>query len=47
VLEILDRLTRRAGKTMVMVTHSPEVVGLADRVFRIEDCRLVERMAEA
>ncbi|HEX9942049.1 MAG TPA: ABC transporter ATP-binding protein [Thermoanaerobaculia bacterium] len=43
VLEILDRLTRRAGKTMVMVTHSPEVVGSADRVFRIEDCRLVER----
>jgi putative ABC transport system ATP-binding protein len=46
VLEILDRLTRRAGKTLVMVTHSPEVVGLADRVFRIEDCRLVERRAE-
>ncbi|HEX3557043.1 MAG TPA: ABC transporter ATP-binding protein [Thermoanaerobaculia bacterium] len=47
VLEILDRLTRRAGKTMVMVTHSPEVVGLADRVFRIEDCRLVERRGAA
>src|SRR4051794_23741884 len=47
VLEILDRLTRRAGKTMVMVTHSPEVVGLADRVFRIEDCRLVERSGTA
>jgi putative ABC transport system ATP-binding protein len=46
VLEILDRLTRRAGKTLVMVTHSPEVIGLADRVFRIEDCRLVERKAE-
>jgi putative ABC transport system ATP-binding protein len=46
VLEILDRLTRQAGKTMVMVTHSPEVVGLADRVFRVEDCRLVERPAE-
>ena len=43
VLEVLDRLTRRAGKTMVMVTHSPEVIGIADRVFRIEDCRLVER----
>jgi putative ABC transport system ATP-binding protein len=41
VLEILDRLSRRAGKTMVMATHSPEVVGMADRVFRIEDCRLV------
>jgi putative ABC transport system ATP-binding protein len=42
VLEILDRLTRQAGKTLVMVTHSREVVGLADRVLRIEDCRLVE-----
>jgi putative ABC transport system ATP-binding protein len=41
VLELLDRLTRQAGKTMVMVTHSPEVIGIADRVFRIEDCRLV------
>ncbi|MBW8874056.1 MAG: ABC transporter ATP-binding protein [Acidobacteria bacterium] len=47
VLEILDRLTRRAGKTMVMVTHSSEVVGLADRVFRIEDCRLVETRGRA
>jgi putative ABC transport system ATP-binding protein len=47
VLDLLDRLTRRAGKTMVMVTHSPEVVGLADRVFRIEGCRLVERTAAA
>jgi putative ABC transport system ATP-binding protein len=42
VLELLDRLTRRAGKTMVMVTHSPEVIGLADRVFRVDDGRLVE-----
>jgi putative ABC transport system ATP-binding protein len=45
VLEILDRLTRQAGKTMVMVTHSQEVVGLADRVFRVEDGRLVETRA--
>jgi putative ABC transport system ATP-binding protein len=43
VLDLLDRLTRRAGKTMLMVTHSQEVVGLADRVFRIEGCRLIER----
>jgi putative ABC transport system ATP-binding protein len=47
VLDLLDRLTRRAGKTLVMVTHSLEVVGMADRVFRIEDCRLVERPAGA
>jgi putative ABC transport system ATP-binding protein len=43
VLDLLDRLTRRAGKTMVMVTHSPDVIGLADRTFAIEQGRLVER----
>jgi len=43
VLALLDRLTRQAGKTMVMVTHSAEVVGLADRIFAIQDGRLVER----
>ena len=42
VLELLDRLTRRAGRTMVMATHSSEVVGLADRIFRLQDGRLVE-----
>jgi len=45
VLELLDRLTRRAGKTMIMVTHSLEVVGRADRVFRVTDGRLVEEPA--
>ncbi len=46
VLEILDRLTRQAGKTMVMVTHSPEVIGIADRVFRIAEGHLVEQSLE-
>jgi putative ABC transport system ATP-binding protein len=43
VLELLDRLTRRAGKTLVMVTHSREVMGIADRLLAIEEGRLVER----
>jgi putative ABC transport system ATP-binding protein len=42
VIAVLDRLTRRAGRTMVMATHSAEVVGIADRVFRLQDGRLVE-----
>jgi putative ABC transport system ATP-binding protein len=42
VLALLDQLTRQAGRTMVMVTNSPVVVGLADRVFRITDGRLAE-----
>ena len=45
VLDLLDRLTRRAGKTMVMVTHSRQVVGMADRILRIEEHKLVERSA--
>ena len=43
VLDLLDRLTRRAGKTMLMVTHSPEVMGIADRVLTLDHGRLVER----
>jgi putative ABC transport system ATP-binding protein len=42
VIDLLDRLTRRAGRTMVMATHSPEVVGLADRIFRLQNGRLVD-----
>lgn len=43
VLALLDRLTRQAGKTMLMATHSPEVVGLADRILTIRGGRLAER----
>ncbi len=42
VLALLDRLVRRHGKTLVMVTHSPEVIGVADRVLTMRDGRLVE-----
>lgn len=40
VLNLLDDLCRREGTTLVMATHSPEVVGVADRVFTIHDGRL-------
>lgn len=40
VLALLDDLCRREGTTLVMATHSPEVVGVADRVFTIHDGRL-------
>jgi putative ABC transport system ATP-binding protein len=43
VLALLDRLSRAAGKTLVMVTHSAEAAGLADRVFSVQSGRLVER----
>ncbi|MCS7059977.1 MAG: ABC transporter ATP-binding protein [Anaerolineae bacterium] len=40
VLDLLDQLTRQAGKNLVMVTHSEEVIGIADRVLRLRDGRL-------
>ena len=43
VLALLDGLAREAGKTVVMVTHSREVVGVADRIFAVQRGRLVEQ----
>ena len=37
VLELLDKLVRDAGKTLIMATHSHEVIGQADRVFAINN----------
>lgn len=37
VLELLDILIKKAGKTMIMATHSQEVIGQADRVFSIRN----------
>jgi putative ABC transport system ATP-binding protein len=43
VLDLLDTLAREAGRTVLMVTHSREVVGVADRILAIERGALVER----
>jgi putative ABC transport system ATP-binding protein len=40
VLALLDRLTRQAGKNLIMVTHSPESACLADRVFHLHAGKL-------
>lgn len=47
VLSLLLELTRDAGKTLVMATHSPDIVPFADRVCRITpDGELVITSAE-
>src|SRR5438552_1237820 len=43
VLDLLDTLAREAGRAVLMVTHSREVVGVADRIFAIQRGALVER----
>lgn len=42
ILHLLDRLTRQAGKNMIMVTHSQEAAAYADRTLRLQNGHLVE-----
>jgi putative ABC transport system ATP-binding protein len=37
IVDLLDAVVKQAGKTMIMVTHSRDVMGLADRVFLLKD----------
>ncbi len=45
VLDAIDRL--RAGRTVLIATHSPQVIARADRVIRIEAGRVVETDGES
>jgi putative ABC transport system ATP-binding protein len=47
VLELLDRVSRRAGRTLLLVTHSAQAAAAADRVLTIEDGRLVAQAPDA
>ncbi len=40
VLELLLNLTRKAGKTLIMATHNPNIAQHADRVLRVQDGHL-------
>jgi putative ABC transport system ATP-binding protein len=41
VLELLDRLVRQSGGTMLVATHSAKVASFCDRVIELRDGRLV------
>jgi putative ABC transport system ATP-binding protein len=47
VLTLLLNLTRAAGKTLIMATHSPDVIPLADRIFSIHDGHLIAESGRA
>jgi putative ABC transport system ATP-binding protein len=47
VLALLHNLTRRAGKSMILVTHSAEAAAIADRVFTLHEGRLVQKVLAA
>lgn len=41
ILVLLDRLTRKAGKNLVLVTHNLETAALADRILYLKDGKLI------
>ena len=40
ILTLLDRLTRRAGKNLILVTHSQDAASYADRILYLREGRL-------
>jgi len=47
IVDLLDRVVKQKGKTMIMVTHSKDVIGLADRIFSLKDGKLTEMKKES
>jgi putative ABC transport system ATP-binding protein len=45
IMQVLDRLTRQAGKNIILVTHSSESAAYADRVLMLRDGQLIPREA--
>ena len=46
IVDLLDRVVKQKGKTMIMVTHSKDVIGLADRVLTLKNGRIQEMNKE-
>lgn len=42
IMALLLELTRQAGKTLIMVTHNPELIPLADKVYRVAQGTILE-----
>lgn len=40
VLSIIEKIVREQGKTVVMITHNPEIAKMADRVVRLNNGRV-------
>lgn len=47
IVDLLDRVVKQKGKTMIMVTHSKDVIGLADKIYSMKDGKLTETLKEA
>ena len=41
IMQLLLELTRQVNKTLIMATHNPEIVPLADKVYRVKNGELI------
>ncbi|MEI7484582.1 MAG: ABC transporter ATP-binding protein [Ignavibacteriota bacterium] len=42
IIGLIDRIVKQQGKTMIMATHSKDVMGLADRMLTLKDGKFIE-----
>ena len=47
VLEAIERVNRELGTTTIVITHNAPIAGMADRVLRLADGRIVEEQVNA
>ena len=47
VIELLQRLARKHGRAVVLVTHDPRVLSFGDRIIHLEDGRIVREESGA
>lgn len=42
IIDLIDKIVKQQGKTMIMATHSKDVMGLADRMLMLKDGKFIE-----
>ena len=42
IIVLIDKIVKQQGKTMIMATHSKDVMGLADRMLTLKDGKFME-----
>jgi len=45
ILDLLRRLSREDGKTVIIVTHDPDAAAIADRIIRLKDGAVIGESA--
>ena len=46
IMDVLQRVNRDNKKTIIIVTHDPEVAKACDRILMLEDGKIVEQINE-